>query len=68
MEKEIKTLEVRKGELEKELSHKIDYEKMNLISEELGDLIKELDEKTERWLTLDELIKNLEYKKDSKII
>ena len=56
LEKEIKTLEVRKVELEKELSHKIDYEKMNLISEELGDLIKELDEKTERWLTLDELM------------
>ena len=53
----IPELENKKTELEQKIYHhtNIDYEQLNKLTTELDDLIKELDEKTEKWLELSEL-------------
>lgn len=53
LEKEIPELEARKEELENVLASGIDdHEKLMEVSATLGDLINELDSKSERWLEL----------------
>ncbi|MCD4698221.1 MAG: ABC-F family ATP-binding cassette domain-containing protein [Bacteroidales bacterium] len=55
LETEIETLENEKSEIELELnSGNIPYEKLNHLSQRIGELLKLIDEKTERWLELDE--------------
>ncbi len=55
IEAEIAELESRKTQLEKELQLSLtDAEKLSLISAELGSLISKIDERTLRWMELEE--------------
>lgn len=55
LEADIPRLEKRKKALEEELqSPSISFDKITELSEELGKLIKTIDEKTDRWLELSE--------------
>lgn len=57
LEGEIEALEARKNELSEKLNDStLPYEEIEKISEELSKLVPELDEKSERWLELSELI------------
>lgn len=56
LEKEIPELEKKKKELEIEISFSTDHEKLLQISDELGKITNELDEKSLRWLELSELV------------
>ena len=57
LEKDIEKLEKQKIELESELQKEgLSFEDINTKSEELGKIIQTLDEKTLRWLELDELM------------
>jgi ABC transport system ATP-binding/permease protein len=57
LEKEINTLETRKAELNDFLAQSdLEYSKLQAYSKELSDLGEQLDEKSFRWLELDELI------------
>ncbi len=57
LEKDIEILEKQKQELENELQKDIlSLHEINTKSEELGKIIQTLDDKTLRWLELDELI------------
>ena len=56
LEKEISKLEIRKKELENEIvKENLSFEKINSLSDELGKIIELLDEKSIRWIELDEL-------------
>ena len=55
LEKDLETLEVKKEELANLLNDNIsDHEELMKTTKELGDITNELDEKTDRWLTLSE--------------
>jgi ATP-binding cassette subfamily F protein uup len=55
LEKELETLEVKKNELERELSGlSTDFERITAVSEQLQQVNTELDEKGLRWLELSE--------------
>jgi len=57
LEKEINTLEKRKIELNDFLAQSdLEYSKLEAYSKELGEVSEQLDEKSFRWLELDELI------------
>jgi ATP-binding cassette subfamily F protein uup len=57
LEKDIEALESRKKELEIEISKEnLSFDTINQLSDELGTLMSTLDEKSMRWLELDELI------------
>lgn len=57
LEKEINTLEKRKVELNNFLAQSdLEYSKLEAYSKELGEVGDQLDEKSFRWLELDELI------------
>ncbi len=55
IEGQIEKLENRKGELEQLISKENDHEKLTEFSEEMADLLKKIDHKTERWIELSEL-------------
>lgn len=53
---EIENLEQRKADIEKELNTEIsDYEKLQKLSEEIKLIIESIDEKTSRWMELEEM-------------
>ena len=55
LEKEITQLESRKKELEVEiLKENLTFDTINQLSDELGQLMDSLDEKSMRWMELDE--------------
>jgi ATP-binding cassette subfamily F protein uup len=57
LDKDIEILEKQKQELENELQKDgLSFDDINTKSEELGKIIQTLDEKTLRWLELDELM------------
>ena len=57
LEKDIQILEKQKQELENELQKEgLSFDDINTKSEELGRIIQSLDDKTLRWLELDELM------------
>ncbi len=57
LEKDIEILEKQKQELENELQKEgLTFDDINTKSEELGKIIQTLDDKTLRWLELDELM------------
>ena len=57
LEKEIELLEMSKKKLEEELVVEgLSFQDINKKSDELGKVILDLDEKTMRWLELDELM------------
>lgn len=57
LEKDIEKLEEQKEELSKELNNQdLEYNTMSKISNQLSSVIKELDEKTIRWLELAEYV------------
>lgn len=57
LEKEIAKLEEQKARLEEKLASGIsDHEELQKVSEELGKVMKQLDEKTDRWLELSEMM------------
>ena len=57
LEKDIEQLETNKKTLEEELLQEgLSFQDINQKSEKLGEIIKELDDKTMRWLELDELM------------
>lgn len=57
LEKDIEKLEKQKQELENELQKEgLSFDDINTKSEELGKIIQSLDDKTLRWLELDELM------------
>ena len=57
LEKDIEILEKQKQELENELQKEgLSFDYINTKSEELGKIIQSLDDKTLRWLELDELM------------
>ena len=56
LEKEIEQLEAEKAEAESLINAGIsDYQKLNTISARIGELVDLIDEKTMRWLELDEI-------------
>ena len=56
LEKEIEKLELEKKDLEGQLNNpNLDFESMNEITTNLGDVITQIDEKSFRWMELDEL-------------
>jgi ATP-binding cassette subfamily F protein uup len=56
LEKEIESLEEEKAALEEQLnSGSFDYQQLEFASSRIGDLMKQIDEKTLRWMELDEL-------------
>ena len=56
LEKEIEKLELEKKGLETQLNKpNLDFESMNEITTKLGDVITLIDEKSFRWMELDEL-------------
>jgi ATP-binding cassette subfamily F protein uup len=56
LEKELPALEVQKSELEDKLNNNItDHQELLKITQKLGYVTKQLDEKTDRWLILSEL-------------
>ena len=57
LERDIEKLETTKNELEKDLlKDGLSFQDINQKSEKLGKIINELDNKTMRWLELDELM------------
>jgi ATP-binding cassette subfamily F protein uup len=57
LEKEIEELEKEKAEVEATINSGIqDYEELNRLSARIGELINLIDEKTLRWMELDELV------------
>jgi ATP-binding cassette subfamily F protein uup len=57
LEKDIEQLETNKKTLEEELLQEgLSFQDINQKSEKLGEIIQELDDKTMRWLELDELM------------
>lgn len=57
LEKEIERLEVEKAEIESSInSGELAYEKLNKLSERIGELLELIDEKTLRWMELDEYV------------
>ncbi|MBS3775409.1 MAG: ABC-F family ATP-binding cassette domain-containing protein [Bacteroidales bacterium] len=59
LEKEIETLEQEKKSLEEEMnSGKLDNDKIMEKSNRLGEVMRLIDEKTDRWLELSEMINN----------
>lgn len=56
LELEIEKLESRKAELEQSIQSVQDHEELTRQSEELAVVLKSIDEKTERWLELSELV------------
>jgi ATP-binding cassette subfamily F protein uup len=55
LSEQIEKLEKRKEELETEMNSGIeDHEKLMKVSDELGEVVKELTEKEDRWLELSE--------------
>ena len=57
LEKDIEKLETTKKELEEDLLQEgLSFQDINQKSEKLGEIIQELDDKTMRWLELDELM------------
>ena len=55
LEKEIEKLELEKKDLETQLNNpNLDFESMNEITTNLGDVITQIDKKTFRWMELDE--------------
>ena len=57
LEKDIEKLETTKNELEEDLLQEgLSFKDINKKSEKLGEIIQELDDKTMRWLELDELM------------
>jgi ATP-binding cassette subfamily F protein uup len=56
LEKEIPKLEKQKSELESQLQSITEHEKLIKASEEIAEIIKSIDMKTERWLELSELV------------
>jgi ATP-binding cassette subfamily F protein uup len=57
LEKDIEQLETNKKTLEEELLQEgLSFQEINQKSEKLGEIIQELDDKTMRWLELDELM------------
>lgn len=57
LEKEIEQLEIEKKNLEAQLSSlNLDFESMNEITTKLGYVISQIDEKSFRWMELDELM------------
>lgn len=56
LEKQIAELESKKAELEKKLSHDLSYDELDNTTKEIAGVIKQIEEKTNRWLELsDEL-------------
>lgn len=56
LEKELPALEIQKSELEDKLNNNItDHQELLKITQKLGYVTKQLDEKTDRWLILSEL-------------
>ena len=56
LEKEIEKLELEKKGLETQLNNpNLDFESMNEITTKLSDVITQIDEKSLRWIELDEL-------------
>ena len=59
LEIEIEELEIEKAEVETAInSGELPYEKLNKLSERIGKLIELIDEKTLRWMELDEFVSN----------
>jgi len=57
LEKEIEKLEVEKSEAEAAInSGELAYEELNKYSERIGELLELIDEKTLRWMELDEFV------------
>jgi len=57
LENEIELLEIEKTDLETEInSGNQGYKELNQLSERIGELIKLIDEKTLRWMELDEFV------------
>jgi len=57
LEKEIEELEKEKAELESNINSGIqDYEELNKISKRIAELIELIDQKTLRWMELDEFV------------
>jgi ATP-binding cassette subfamily F protein uup len=57
LEKEIEQLEIEKAEVETAINSGIQaYEELNKLSETIGELIELIDEKTLRWMELDEFV------------
>lgn len=54
LEGQIEQLENRKDELEQLIATENDHEKLTEFSEEMADLLKQIDHKTERWIALSE--------------
>tara|TARA_B100000809_G_scaffold86653_1_gene85012 strand:+ start:5074 stop:6945 length:1872 start_codon:yes stop_codon:yes gene_type:complete len=55
LEKDLETLEVKKGSLTEELNNTgTDHDQLMKVTKELGDVTLELDTKTDRWITLSE--------------
>lgn len=54
--RDVEKLEAEKKELEAQLAGELDHEKLMKMSERLGVIIKEIDEKGDRWLELSEFI------------
>ena len=61
LEKEIEELEIEKVNLENQLNSGItDFEKLQKLSEKIKEIIDEIDNKTMRWMELEELKEQLE--------
>ena len=56
LEKDIEELEGRREKLETSLLQITDHEELMKTSEEIGQVISEIDRKTERWIELSELV------------
>ncbi len=57
LENEIEQLEIEKAEVETAINSGIQaYEELNKLSERIGELIELIDEKTLRWMELDEFV------------
>lgn len=56
LEADIEKLESRKTELEELIQNAEDHEKLLEYSEEMGRVVEAIDQKTERWLELSELV------------
>jgi len=54
LEGKIEELENRKAELEQLIAGENDHEKLTEFSEEMAELLKKIDAKTERWISLSE--------------
>ncbi len=56
LEKEIELLEQEKANLEETIYNNKDYQKLEETSKRLGEVSSQIDEKTMRWMELDELV------------